>query len=335
MSTYSPKESNWNSTKKHTLSSNGEYSSPTKRSRPSLSQRLGLADESDPSDDEPYSPTDNNSFDTQQRIIRQPQASLRESTLIASGQPSKAILELLKDDDEDEEEEEIEDEAYSPSQLDPATMDEVSHQLKGLNQPLRSIPIPVSQPATYIPPISSASSLPLNTHQQDMDYREKKKLSDNTIKHELNQNSCRIIPIHGECTGVDPRLRIHSARLRLKVRQLVLERLSTNDLIDRNEILEELDHLVESHGRRLYWYRVICFLQNISLTNNTPKQIHYYLKEVSKLLVLTPNISKILKIKQKYPKTIPIDTNEIQTINDPRSKTFTMNNIHLKPLRYK
>ena len=61
--------------------------------------------------------------------------------------------------------------------------------------------------------------------------------SDNTIKHELNQNSCRIIPINGECTGVDPRLRIHSARLRLKVRQLVLERLSTNDLIDRNDRL--------------------------------------------------------------------------------------------------
>lgn len=159
--------------------------------------------------------------------------------------------------------------------------------------------------------------------------------SDNIIKQESNSNNCRIIPIHGECTGVDPRLRIHSARLRAKVRQLVLERLSTNDLIDKNEVLEEIDHLVESHGRRLYWYRVICFLQNISLTNNTPKQIHYYLKELSKLLVLTPNISKILKIKQKYPKTIPIDPLEIQTINDPRSKTFKMNTIHLKSLRYK
>ncbi|CAF1154869.1 unnamed protein product [Rotaria sp. Silwood1] len=339
MSVYSSTESNWNSTKKHTLSSNGEYSSPTKRSRPSLSQRLGLADDSDLSDDEPYSPTDNNSFETQQRIIRQPQASLRESTLISSGQPSKAILELLKDDDEDEEdededeeeeEEEVEEEeAYSPSQLDPATMDEVSHQLKGLNESLTSTSIPISQPTSYVPPSSS------NSHQQDMDYREKKKSNDNTIKHELNQNTCRIIPIHGECTGVDPRLRIHSARLRSKVRQLVLERLSINDSIDRNEVLEELDHLVESHGRRLYWYRVICFLQNISLTNNTPKQIHYYLKEVSKLLVLTPTISKILKIKQKYPKTIPIDSTEIQTINDPRSKIFKMNNIHLKPLRYK
>jgi hypothetical protein len=60
-----------------------------------------------------------------------------------------------------------------------------------------------------------------------------------------NLNNCRIIPIHGECTCVDP-------RLRSKVRQLVLERLSNNDLIDRNEVLEELDHLVESHGRRLY-----------------------------------------------------------------------------------
>ena len=148
-------------------------------------------------------------------------------------------------------------------------------------------------------------------------------------------NNCRIIPIHGECTGVDPRLRIYSARLRTKVRQLVLERLSNNDLIDRNEVLEELDHLVESHGRRLYWYRVICFLQNISLTNNSSKQIHYYLKEVSKLLVLTPTLSKILKIKQKYPKTIPIEPTDEQIRTDPRSKTFTRDNIHLKPLRYK
>jgi len=204
-------------------------------------------------------------------------------------------------------------------------MDEVSHQLKGINEPSTSVP----QPASYVPPSSS------NIHQQDVDYREKKKSIENSVKHELNQNNCRMIPIHGECTGVDPRLRIHSARLRSKVRQLVLERLSTNDLIDRNEVLEELDHLVESHGRRLYWYRVICFLQNISLTNNTPKQINYYLREVSKLLVLTPTLSKILKIKQKYPKTIPIDTTEEQTINDPRSKTFTINNVHLKLLRYK
>lgn len=134
---------------------------------------------------------------------------------------------------------------------------------------------------------------------------------------------------------MDPRLRIHSARLRSKVRQLVLERLPNNDLIDRNEVVEELDHLVESHGRRLYWYRVICFLQNISLTNNTPKQIHYYLKEVSKLLVLTPTISKILKIKQKYPKAIPIDSTDEQIRTDPRSKLFSKDNIHLKLLRYK
>jgi hypothetical protein len=326
MSVYSSTESNWNSTKKHTLLSNGEYSSPTKRSRPTISQRLGLTDDSDQSDGEPYSPSDdNNSIETQQRIIRQPQASLRESTLISTGQPSKAILELLKDDDEDEEEEEIEEEeeeeAYSPSQLDPATMDEVSHQLKGINEPPTN-----SIPVSYVPPQSSS-----NIHQQDVDYREKKKLEN------FNQNNCRIIPIHGENTVIDPRLRIYSARLRSKVRQLVLERLSTNDLIDRNEVLEELDHLVESHGRRLYWYRVICFLQNISLTNNTPKQIHYYLKEVSKLLVLTPTISKILKIKQKYPKIIPIDnTTDEEIINDPRSKTFnTENNIHLKLLRYK
>ena len=159
MSVYSPTESNWNSpTKKHTLpSANGDYASPTKRSRPSVSQRLGLTDESDQSDGEPYSPSDDNSMETQQRIIRQPQASLRESTLIATGQPSKAILELLKDDDEDEDEEE-EIDAYSPSQLDPATMDEVSDQLK------------VNQPAAYVPPTTS------NTHQQeDVDYRQKKK----------------------------------------------------------------------------------------------------------------------------------------------------------------
>ena len=72
--------------------------------------------------------------------------------------------------------------------------------------------------------------------------------------------------------------------------------------IDRNEILEELDHLVESHGRRLCWYRVICFLQNISLPNNSPKQIHSYLKALSRLLILTPTICKLLKIKQKIPK---------------------------------
>jgi len=147
--------------------------------------------------------------------------------------------------------------------------------------------------------------------------------------------NCRIIPIHGDSTGVDPRFRIYSARLRLKIRQLVLERLSTNDPIDRNEIIEELDHLVESHGRRLYWYRVICFLQNISLTNNTPKQVHYYLKEVSKLLVLTPNLSRILKIKQKYPKTIPTDTINEQILTDPRSKTFSNDQIQLQLLKYK
>ncbi|CAF1369996.1 unnamed protein product [Adineta steineri] len=328
MNIYSSTESNWNTTKKHTILSNGEYSSPTKRSRPSLSQRLGVPDDSDQSDVEPYSPSDDNELETQQRIIRQPKASLRESTLVSSGQHSKAILELLKDDDEDEEEEdEEEDEAYSPSQLDPATMDEVSDQLKDVNK--SSSTIPIAQPATYVPP--SLSTI----HQQDMDYREKKKSNDTSVKPELNQNNCRIIPIHGECTGVDPRLKIHSARLRAKVRQLVLERLSTNDLTDRTEVLEELDHLVESHGRRLYWYRVICFLQNISLTNNTPKQMHYYLKEVSKLLVLTPTLSKILKIKQKYPKEIPIDPLQEQIINDPRSETFTINNVHLKLLRYK
>jgi hypothetical protein len=152
MSVYSSTESNWNSrTKKHTLPpSNGDYVSPTKRSRPT--------DEFGQSDGEPHSPSDDNSIETQQRIIRQPKASLRESTLISTGQPSKAILELLKDEDEEEEEEEID--AYSPSQLDPATMDEVSHQLKD-NHPV--------VPASYVPPTTS------NIHQQDIDYREKKK----------------------------------------------------------------------------------------------------------------------------------------------------------------
>lgn len=154
MSVYSSTESNWNPTKKHSLLSNGEYSSPTKRSRP-------LTDESDQSDGEPYSPSDDTTIETQQRIIRQPQASLRESTLISTGQPSKAILELLKDDDEDEEEEEVE--AYSPSQLDPATMDEVSHQLKA--KPSITI-----TPAKYVPPPVLS-----NPPQQDIDYREKKK----------------------------------------------------------------------------------------------------------------------------------------------------------------
>lgn len=315
MSIYSPTESNWNSTKKHTLLTNGEYTSPTKRSRPSLSQRLGLADESDQSDGEPYSPSDDNLLESQQRIIRQPQASLRESTLITSGQSAKHILDLLKDDDEDEDEE---NEAYSPSQLDPATMDEVSHQLKSVSEPLPIIH------ASYVPPPSA------NTHQQEIDFREKKKTNENSIS-----TNCRVIPVHGDSTGVDPRLRIYSARLRSKVRQLVVERCSTNDSNDRNEILEEIDHLVESHGRRLYWYRVICFLQNISLTNNTPKQIHYYLKEVSKLLVLTPNISRILKIKQKYPKTIPTDAIDEQIRTDPRSKTFSKHQIQLQLLKYK
>lgn len=155
MSVYSSTESNWNPTKKHSILSNGEYSSPTKRSRP-------LTDESDQSDGEPYSPSDDPTIDNQQRIIRQPQASLRESTLISTGQPSKAILELLDDDDEDEEDVE----AYSPSQLDPATMDEVSHQLKGNPVMIKTAP------AKYVPP-----PVLINPPQQDIDYREKKKSS--------------------------------------------------------------------------------------------------------------------------------------------------------------
>jgi hypothetical protein len=109
MSIYSPTETNWNSTKKHSLISNGEYSSPTKRSRPSVS------------------------FLNKKYIY----------------------FECI-----------FKEEAYSPSQLDPATMDEVSDQLKGLNDPSTTIPPP---PATYVPPSS------LNIHQQDVDYREKKK----------------------------------------------------------------------------------------------------------------------------------------------------------------
>ena len=143
------------SSEKHSLHSTEEFSSPSKRSRPSLSQRLGLPDESDQSDDEPYSPSDEQQFpsSTEQKIIRQPQASLRESTLINTGQPSKAILDLLQDDEDEEEEEE--EEAYSPSQLDPATMDEVSEQLKGMKKcstPTASVPPVLS---SYIPPVPS------------------------------------------------------------------------------------------------------------------------------------------------------------------------------------
>ena len=46
-------------------------------------------------------------------------------------------------------------------------MDEVSDQLKEVNEPSTSISTP--QPASYIPPSLS------NIHQQDVDYREKKK----------------------------------------------------------------------------------------------------------------------------------------------------------------
>jgi hypothetical protein len=116
------------------------------------------------------------------------------------------------------------------------------------------------------------------------------------------------------------------------VRQLVVERLAAHDPFDRSEVLEELEHLVESHGRRLYWYRVICFLQNISLTNNTARQVHHYLKEVSRLLVLTPGISRILKIKQKYPKAIPIESTTCDV--DPRSRSFATKSVHMKLLRY-
>ena len=105
MSISSSNDSNRDSMKKHSIVSHGDYSSPTKRSRPSLSQRLGLTDDSDQSDAEPYSPSDENFADDEQRIIRQPQASLRESTLIATGQHSKSVLELLQDVDEDDEDE--------------------------------------------------------------------------------------------------------------------------------------------------------------------------------------------------------------------------------------
>ena len=151
----------------------------------------------------------------------------------------------------------------------------------------------------------------------------------------LTSCPCRLIPLHGESpTIVDPRFRIHSARLRAKVRQLIVDRLPS-ECLDRNEILEEVDHLVESPGRRLYWYRVICFLQNISLTTNSSKQVHSYLKELSRLLVLTPTLSKILKIKQKYPKAIPIESTST-TNEDPRQETFhrAKSVVHLKFLRY-
>ena len=59
-----------------------------------------------------------------------------------------------------------------------------------------------------------------------------------------------------------------------------------------------------------------------------------YFKELSKLLVLPPTISKLLKIKQKYPKSIPIDAVEEQPLADPRSALFQPKPVHLQRLEY-
>lgn len=155
---------------------------------------------------------------------------------------------------------------------------------------------------------------------------------------EINQTVCRTIPSHVECSNlVDPRLRIHSARLRSKVRQMVMERLSKKSSHDRNEILKEVDHLVECHGRRFYWYRVIRFLQNVSLSNNSPRQMRESLRELSRLLVLTPKIAKLLKIKQKHPKLIPIEspsTENKDISRDPRSRQFSTKLTRMKLIDY-
>jgi len=311
----SEEDSNWNSREKHSIPITKDDSSPRKRSRPSSTSQQS----NDQSDDEPYSPSQHDFQRNEQKVIRQPHISLRESTLISTGQPTKAILQLLQDDDDDDDDndEEEEDEAYSPSQLNRETMDEVSDQLKEIDH-AKLKPI-----ETYVPPT------PILSH-DEFQYKDKIKSNDNI------GSNCRLIPIHGESTSViDPRLRIYSSRLRSKVRQLVFERLpSSDDLSDRNEFNEEFDHLVECHGRRLYWYRVICFLQNISLTTNSPKQIQFYFKELSRLLVLTPNISKILKIKQKYPKMIPFESKKSSSLKDPRSPSFQTRFIQYQKLQY-
>ena len=208
-------------------------------------------------------------------------------------------------------------------------MDEVSDQLKQIEHSK------IKPLETYIPPAPNLS-------QEELQYKEKLKSLPSSAGESMHMKSneivgttCRVIPIHGESTTViDPRLRIYSSRLRSKVRQLVLERLSSDDSSNRNEFHEELEHLVECHGRSLYWYRVICFLQNISLTTNSPKQIQYYFKELSRLLVLTPNISKILKIKQKYPKIIPFESKKSSSLTDPRSKSFQSRFIRYQHLQY-
>ncbi|CAF1595965.1 unnamed protein product, partial [Didymodactylos carnosus] len=133
----------------------------------------------------------------------------------------------------------------------------------------------------------------------------------------------RQIPIHGEAPVVDPRIKIYSNRLKSKVRQLCLERLEqSKSNSDRAQLFDELDTLVECHGKRLYWYRVICFLQNIQ---TQPKACSSYIRELNKLLILTPTLSKLLKVKQRYPKKIPID--DVSPLVDPRINS----SFYLKP----
>ena len=91
-------DSNWNSREKHSMELNGEDLSPKKRSRPSIAERLGLVDQSDQSDDEPYSLSQQQLSSNKQKMIGQPLIFLRESRLgriFRSGKShlSKAIFE--------------------------------------------------------------------------------------------------------------------------------------------------------------------------------------------------------------------------------------------------
>ncbi|CAF0930871.1 unnamed protein product [Didymodactylos carnosus] len=178
---------------------------------------------------------------------------------------------------------------------------------------------------------SSTDLIPSSQHhhqkqQQQQNQQQLSKKTSSTVQQQIpltfhglsmlssTSDEPRSIPIHGEAPVVDPRIKIYSNRLKSKVRQLCLERLEqSKSTIEKVQLNNELDTLVECHGKRLYWYRVICFLQNIQ---TQPKTSSSYIKELNKLLILTPTLSKLLKVKQRYPKKIPID--EISSVVDPR-----------------
>ena len=98
----------WNSREKHSIPMNNEDVSPQKRSRPTNSHPTDFnhhPSDDDDDDDEPYSPSQQDFHQNQQKLIRQAKFPLKESTLIPTGQKSStAILQLLQDDDDDEDE---------------------------------------------------------------------------------------------------------------------------------------------------------------------------------------------------------------------------------------